>query len=109
MAATFARVGSPPYRIVAGKKRTTTDMTLDADYADGGEPFSASDLGLYSIDQILSATFKTVANADDGITTLAISQSSATAGKVVLYDDTAALTADDDVSGTAVRIIAEGS
>lgn len=111
MAATAVAVGSLPYYIDGAEKRTVTDVTLDTDYATGGEVVTPQMLRLSGIKEV-SAKITVAANGDD-----ALGHAQAILGTsnglqrvlVKLWDKTPAeITADDDVSGCTVRITAIG-
>lgn len=110
MAVTVANVGQGPGRNLpfttqGNAKRTVTDVTLDSSYLSGGEPVTAANLGLTSVNwaeaQINLAATTTVNAASAGY--------DEATGLLHVYDETPAEVASTaDLAGLKVRVIAYG-
>ena len=111
MATSAVAVGSLPFYIDGNRKTTYTDITLDADYATGGEVVTPQQLRLSGIEEV-KAQITVAGNGDDALGhAQAILGTSNGLQQVLLkmWDKTPAeVTADDDLSTCVVRVTATG-
>lgn len=108
MAVSVSAVTIGPSRAVifGNKKVTCTEVTLDSSYPTGGEPLTASDLGLRVVDFAIT----TVKSATGGGQNVANAYYDVPTAKLLVYDETPAEAGNtNDLSALVVQVVAFGS
>jgi len=103
MAVAVAQVGALPHYIPGAQKKVVRDVTFDASYPTGGEPLTAADLGLLTVDHTLT----TVKTAGAGSVTAA--KYIPSTSKLVAYAAGAEIANTTDLSAVTVQVVAYGT
>lgn len=105
MTLTFTPKGDLPYRVVGAQRKTVTDVSMDTSYLSGGEPVTAGNLGLNTVDTA-TATIQTAATTTVNAASASYDEAAAL---LHVWDETPAEVASTaNLSGLVVRVVAHG-